>query len=274
MKRKLISTLLAIIGLTVIGFATLFFIGLFDEQEAGILIESDPVSKVFINNYEVGTTPYESNMKSGEINIKIKPIDVNGMVFDDYETKINLVSGIKTIIKRSFSNSDENSSGITVSFEKNGGQKAYVTAVSIPDGAKVSIDGKGYGYTPVRVEIPAGDHDLLISAEGYQDKSLPIKVYKGYKLTTVVKLAKVKSSDIETAVPVSQIPKLGRIKIEKTDTGFLRVRSGANTGFPEVGQVKPDEEYEILEVGEQGRWYKIKFGEIEGWVAAEFVTKL
>jgi len=274
MKRKLISTLLAIVGLSIIGFAILFFIGLFDEQEAGILIESEPVARVYINNSEVGMTPYESNLKSGEINIKIKPEPANGVILDDYETKVNLVGGIKTIIKRSFSQNEEYSSGITVSFEKNGGQASYVTAVSIPDGAKVTIDGKSYGYTPIRIEIPAGDHNLVISADGHLEKSLPIKVYKGFKLTTVVKLAKIKPTEIETIIPNSQADSLGRIKIGKTDTGFLRVRSGANTGFPEVGQVKPDEEYEILEVGEQGRWYKIKFGEIEGWVAAEFVTKV
>ena len=70
------------------------------------------------------------------------------------------------------------------------------------------------------------------------------------------------------------ISDLGTIRINKTDIGFLRVRSGANTGFPEVAQVQPNDEYEILEEGENSSWYKIKVGEIEGWVSAEFVTKL
>jgi hypothetical protein len=35
MKRKLISALLAVTGIVIIGFATLLFLGLFKEQEAG-----------------------------------------------------------------------------------------------------------------------------------------------------------------------------------------------------------------------------------------------
>ena len=40
-----------------------------------------------------------------------------------------------------------------------------------------------------------------------------------------------------------------------------------------LAQVKPDEIYDILEEGENGSWYKIKIGDLEGWVSAEFVTK-
>ena len=100
MKRKLISALLAVTGIVIIGFATLLFLGLFKEQEAGVLIESEPVSKIYIDNKEVGVTPYETNIKPGEISIKIEPEQIGDVVLDDYETKVNLVPGIKTIIKR------------------------------------------------------------------------------------------------------------------------------------------------------------------------------
>lgn len=274
MKRKLISTVLAIIGIVIVGFATLLFLGLFNEQESGILIETEPKAKVFIDNIEVGTTPYESNRKAGEINLKIKPEQTGDVVLDDYETKINLVPGVRTIIKRTFKTKGEDSSGAIVSFEKIGGDDAFVSVVSIPDNAQVIIDGKNYGYTPLRVEIQAGDHTLSISSEKYLEKTLPIKVYKGYKLTASIKLARQEEQSQEvTTIPI-QSSVLGRIKINKTDIGFLRVRSGANTGFPEVAQVKPDEEYDILEEGENGKWYKIKVGELEGWVSAEFVTKI
>jgi hypothetical protein len=36
-----------------------------------------------------------------------------------------------------------------------------------PDGAKVVIDGKEYGTTPLRVELPAGSHDLEVAKPGY-----------------------------------------------------------------------------------------------------------
>jgi hypothetical protein len=288
MKKKLISTALAILGIFTIGFAVLLFLGVFKDQTSGILVESDPVSTVFINGQEVGKTPYESNIDSGEISLRVKPETVEGVILDDYETKINLVPGIRTIVKRVFRETEDYSSGVVVSFEKLGGLESFVTVVSVPDNSQVLIDGKVYGYTPLRVKVPAGDHTLVVSSEKYLEKSLPIRVYSGYKLTASVKLAKSdlpKQNEEQLAVlgDKQEQPDLGRIKINKTDTGYLRVRSGANTGFPEIAQVKPDEEYDILEEGESASWYKIKIvsatndgatNEIEGWVNAEFVTKI
>lgn len=278
MKKKIISTTLALAGLILVGYVILVLIGLFRKQDAGVLIESEPESTVYINSKEVGKTPYEANFRSGEINLRIMPIDNSQNLYDDYETKINLVPGIRTIVKRVFRPREDNSSGAIVSFEKIGGQKSFVTVVTIPDGAQVIIDNKNYGYTPIKVEIPAGDHTLSVAQDGYLEKKLSIKVYKGYNLTAAVKLGKSgeKADEVE---PASQNVNLGKIKINKNDAGFLRVRSGANTGFPEVGRVKPDEIYDVLEEGENSKWYKIKFInseniEIDGWVAAEFVTKL
>ena len=286
MKRKILSTTLALFGISLVGFALLLFLGFFKKQEAGILVESEPIATVYINGQEVGKTPYEANREPGEISISIKPDPIEGFIFDDYETKINLVPGIRTIVKRVFKETEDYSSGAVVSFEKLGGNDSYVTVVSVPDNAEVLIDGKVYGYTPLRVKVPAGDHTLIVSADKYLEKSLPVRVYSGYKLTASVKLAKteVQTETKEEATTSGELkPDLGRIKINKTDTGFLRVRSGANIGFPEIAQVKPDEEYDILEEGEKGSWYKIKVAtttseevtnEIEGWVSAEFVTKI
>lgn len=287
MKKKIISTVLALIGISVVGFATLLFLGVFKDQQSGILVESDPVATVYINDVEVGKTPYEANRDSGEVLLRVKPDPVEGVVLDDYETKINLVPGIRTIVKRVFRETEDYSSGAVVSFEKLGGLESFVTVVSVPDNAQVSIDGKVYGYTPLRIKIPAGDHTLLVSSDKYLEKSLPIRVYSGYKLTASVKLARGDKSKEQEQLAVlgetAETPNLGRIKVNKTDTGFLRVRSGANTGFPEIAQVKPDEEYDILEEGENASWYKIKIvsttnegatNEVEGWVSSEFVTKL
>lgn len=281
-KKKLISAVLAMLGLGLIGIAVLAFLGIFRDQISGILIESDPEAVVYINNEEVGKTPYEQNRKAEEITIRIKPISTEGVILDDFETKLSLVPGIKTIIKRSFKESEDDSSGAIVSFEKLGGDESFVTVISIPDNSQVLIDGKVQGYTPLRVKVPAGDHTLIVSSEKYLEKSLPIRVYKGYKLTASVKLAKIKENTVqELAVLAEETVRLGRIRINKTDLGYLRVRSGANIGFPEIGQVKPDEEYEILEEGEHVSWYKIQLPDEEGqesgrqgWVSAEFVTKL
>lgn len=189
MKKKLITVLLVMVGLGMVFFAILTFFGFFKAQEAGILIEASPESTVYINSIEVGKTPYEANLEAEEILLRIKP-NLTNKVLDDYETKIKLVSGIRTIVKRVFSETEEFSSGAVVSFEKLGGKESYVTIVSIPDNSQVIIDGRVYGYTPLRVEIPAGDHSLSVSSDKYLEKLLKIKVYAGYKLTASVKLAK------------------------------------------------------------------------------------
>lgn len=269
MKKKIIVVILAFVGLGIIGFSILLFLGAFKPQEAGILIESEPDAIVYINNKEAGVTPYEANMDPGEITIRVKPKSTNGQILDDYETKINLESGIKTIIKRIFKETEEESSGVVVSFEKINGEDGLVTIVSIPDNSQVIIDNKVYGYTPLRVKIPAGDHNLIVSAEKYLEKQLPIKVVKGYKLTASVKLGKL-PEPVPTEVP-AQVEK---IEILDTGTGFLRVREEPGLNFPEVFQVKPGEIYDILEINEAGDWYKIKVNEIEGWVLGKFAKKI
>ena len=274
MRKKVIAATLSIIGIVFIGLSVLYFLDFFKPQNAGILIESDPVATVFIDNQEVGKTPYEAEVSPKENMVKIKPESVDGQTLDDYETKVNLVSGIKTIVMKTFRQNEEYSSGVIVSFEKVGSGDSFVTVVSVPDNAQVLIDDKVYGYTPLRIAVPGGDHNLLVVADGYLKKQLPIRVYKGFKLTAFVKLAK---SDEPQATPAPVLSGMDikiRIKINETDVGFLRVRSGASVGFPEVAQVKPTEEYDVIEEGENGSWYKIKVGEVEGWVSSEFVTKL
>lgn len=197
MKKKLITTILILLGMAVLGFALLVYLGLYKDQESGILIESEPSATVFINEEEVGRTPYEANKKLGEITLRIKPDQLQNQVLDDYETKITLVPGVRTIVKRSFKESEEFSSGVVVSFEKLGGTDSYVTVVSVPDNAQILIDGKVYGYTPKRIKVTAGDHDLVVSADKYLEKSLPIRVYSGYKLTASVKLAKSEASVLD-----------------------------------------------------------------------------
>lgn len=275
MKKKITSILLALLGLSISGFAILLFLGVFKEQQSGILIESDPISTIYIDNQEVGKTPYEATREAGEIIVRVKPDLVENVALDDYETKINLVPGVRTIIQRTFRQTEESSSGVVVSFEKTGGSDSFANIVSVPDNSQVLIDNKIYGYTPLRVKIPAGNHNLIVSSDKYLAKSLPIKIYAGFNLMASVKLA-INEDQKLTKTPVQAVEKISRLKIriDKTDTGFLRVRSGANIGFPEIAQVKPGEEYDVIEEGENGKWYKIKVGEVEGWVSGEFVTKI
>ena len=280
MKKKIIAVGLSVVGLALVFVSVLNFLGLFKPQDAGLTVDSDPQSKVFVDGVEKGATPFELSTSPKEVSLKLVPED---NTLDDYETKVSLVPGVRTIVKRSFRKTDDLTSGAIVSFERAGSSESLLAVVSYPDNAQIKIDGRIYGYTPLRVVVLPGDHDLVVSQSGYMDKSLKIKVYKGYKLTASVKLGKNEQEETEEDKNKVEESDLGRIKINKTDTGFLRVREGAGTGFPEVAQVKPNEVYKIIEIGERGKWYKIavpqktntgETQEIYGWVSADFVAKL
>lgn len=270
MRRKLIVIFLVLVGMFLIAVSFLAFFGVFKTQPAGIQIETEPKSDVFINGVNVGKTPYEATRESGDIVIRLVP--ESDLELDDYETKVYLVSGVKTIIKRSFKESEEETSGATVSFEKTSEEESLVTVVSIPDNAQISIGGRVYGFAPLRTKIKEGEHELLVSKEGYLDKKLSIRSYNGYKLTAVVKLQK-NTVVLAAETPVISQPESTTEKIEilNTDIGFLRVRSEPKSNSELVGQVKPGEVFDVWEKDISSGWYKIKFEDKEGWVSGEFV---
>ncbi len=270
MRRKLIVIFLVLVGMFLIAVSFLAFWGVFKAQPAGILIETEPKSEVFINGVNVGKTPYEATREAGDIVIRLVP--ESELELDDYETKVYLVSGVKTIIKRSFKESEEETSGATVSFEKTAEEGSLVTVVSIPDNAQISIGDRVYGFAPLRTKIKEGEHELFVSKEGYLDKKLSIRSYNGYKLTAVVKLQK-NTVVLAAETPVISQPEFEGEKIEilNTDVGFLRVRSEPTSSSEIMGQVKPGEIFDVWEKDTTSGWFKIKFEDKEGWVSGEFV---
>jgi hypothetical protein len=285
MGKKILVILLTLLGIGLLFLAVLTYLGFFKPELAGIMIETEPISEVYINGQKVGKTPYDATREPEDVIIKLVPVSDTSL--DDYETKVTLVPGVKTIIKRTFKESEDQTSGAIVSFEKvTGTDSGLVTVVTIPDSAEISLDGKIHGYSPLRTKVKEGDHELLVSQVGYLDKKLPIKVYKGYKLTAVVKLTK-DALQNEPLVPViSDTQSQGKLEVLPTDVGFLRVRDEPSLNSSVLGQVKPGETYDILEQEPRdgdAAWYKIKVKietndnqtqEFEGWVSGEFVKKL
>ena len=75
---------------------------------------------------------------------------------------------------------------------------------------------------------------------------------------------------LEKSYPNQSKPK---VRILSTGVGFLRVRSGAGTGFPEITKIDPGEEFPLLE--EKGGWYRIMLDDgREGWITGQFAEKL
>lgn len=260
-----------ILGL--IALFVLYSLGMFKNKQAGILVDSDPVSEVFINGELKGNTPYEGFHKAEEIRLKIRPVD-SSLSLDDYETKIDLTPGVRTIVKRVFRLKDEESSHVMVSFEEIKPNETSAVVISVPDGAEVKIDGRIYGQTPLRVNINPGDHELSVYSSGYFEKKLPIKAYKGYKLTAFVKLSKDVPQDSSMEMIVNETLQITifKVKIKERETS---VRSGANIGFPEISIAKKDEIYAVAEEGENGKWYKIILPDGKyGWIESSSASRI
>ena len=267
---KLRTILIVLLVLfTLAGVGTMVF-NFLVPKSGGLLIETSPASTIYINGEEVGRTPYTSLRKAGEITLRLIP-DSFGQPLSPFEEKINLVSGVETVVRRYFGDSREKTEGEILSFEKLPTKsETGIIVVTEPEGAQVVIDTVSKGTSPYSASsLESGVHTLKLSVNGYKDRSVELNLIKGFKLVAYVKLAKleIQENKIEEVKPVTQ--KL--VKILSTPTGFLRVRSEASSSAKEVGQVKPGGEFGYLGESEDGDWYKINFDEeLEGWVTGQY----
>ncbi len=267
--KKLWGVFLFVLGLGFLSVAGLFLLGYLNPKEAGILIETDPVSLVYINGQEVGQTPLEYKTRPGEATVKLAPLSDN---FASFETKITLVPGVLTIIRRELKETEEDSAGEIVSFEKIGGKKAEIAVVSIPNSAEVFLDGHSRGFAPIKSSTVAGRHEIKVFATNYQQRVFEIKTLVGYKVTAVVKLSPaVKETE---KIPLIQEEQT-LVEILSTPTGFLRVRDKPGLAGVEIAQVGPGEKYLFLGEDELTGWYKIEIDkDREGWVSSQYAKKV
>jgi len=273
-RKKIILVLLIIIILIVVG--VLYFAGIFKPKGAGILINTDQPATVYIDGEQVGSTPYEQILEPKEIEIKLIPQSFEKPL-SPYETKIVLMSGIQTIIERNFSETNDGSSGETVSFEKGPKDESSVVVISDPEGAEVEIDGTVKGFSAYKSsDITEGSHSIKVSALGYNERTTEVVVKDGYKLTLFVKLSKdpaLQEEISENQEEEADEPML--VEIVETPTGFLRVRRESSTLSSEVARVDPGETFTVLEVSEDGEWLKIGLeDETEGWISREYTKEV
>ncbi|MCL4382845.1 PEGA domain-containing protein [Patescibacteria group bacterium] len=274
-----LKTVLIVLGLVVfIVLTSLFFMGYFKPKGAGILIETAPTADVYINGQQVGRTPFEMTRDPGEAIIKLIP-ESQVKTLSAFETKVNLVSGIQTVIRREFGETDEDSSGEIISFEKESAGETSLAVVSIPDAAQITIDGKIVGFAPYKTSsVLPGEHQIIITAPNYLEKTLTVNTIESYKLTLVIKLARDNKALEEAEKEKEEVtPPVTQVEILETPTGYLRVRAQPNTAAEEIAQVKPGEKYNFIEKDENTGWYKIEIPATaeskekrQGWVSNQY----
>ncbi len=290
MGKKIVAIILILAGAGAIGFGVFSYFQS-KKPNAGLRVESTPASLVYVDNIQLGQAPLEKIFKPGEVTIKLIPTSTS-LSLTSYQTKVRLTANTYTVVKRDFSDSDLTSSGEVVNLEPQslpaGRQVASMAVItSSPDSASVTLDGQPQGFSPLLIpSIPAGDHQISISAPGFSPRTVSAKAVLGYKLNVNVKLA---SLPTPSPLPSEASAKEGSpsailkpyVIIKDTPTGFLRVRQTASTGAKEVGRVKPGEKYPLLE--KVPSWYLIEIdlnatssglpAGRQGWISSQYADK-
>ena len=92
----------------------------------------------------------------------------------------------------------------------------HVTLSSRPEGAQVLVDGTSVGVTPLNIDLPTGDHDVVFRS-GEAERHLPLRVEEGVRLAEHV--------DLPAAVAAS-----GQIEVTSDPPGARVTIDGAAAG--------------------------------------------
>ncbi len=267
------------IGLIIIGLGLAGFGGFTYYQShqptAGLKIETNPTSLVFVDNLQVGQTPIEKTFVPGEVSLKIIPTSTSSAL-PSYQTKVKLTSQVYTVVRRDFGETDLLSAGDIISLEPQSAKTASLSVVTAsPESASVTLDGQPQGFTPLLVaSVIPGDHEITIASPGFTDRQISAKAIAGYKLNINAKLAGVIPTPTPTPTPLPATASAnlkGYVTITETPTKFLRVRAAASTGAKEWGKVYPGDKYKVLET--KTGWYLIQVdldATNSGWISSTY----
>lgn len=289
--NKIIAISLIVLGLVSAG------VGIFlwkdsKKPTAGIKVETNPTSLVFVDNAQIGQSPINKMYIPGEVSVKLVP-NATDSALPSYQTKVKLTANTMTVIKRDFGPTEIESAGDISSLETQSSKTATLAIVTAsPDSASVTLDGLPQGFTPLFVSaVIPGEHEIIVSAPGYTDRKISALAVVGYKLTINVKLAG-QTQPLPTPTPEPEIveepsaspspkPKSSPVPItgsyviiKDTPTGFLRVRESYSTKDKEIGKVYPGDKYKLLSTKDS--WYQIRVdldATNSGWISAQYAEK-
>ena len=270
----------SVVTLAITAAAFYILMGYLAPKPSGLIVDTTPDSNVYINGDLVGKTPYQNTFKSKSVDLRLVPL-VSDQNLLPYETKVNLVSGIQTVVRREFGTTEGNSSGDVISFERTANGQAGISIVSTPGSAEVFLDSVTQGFAPYTVDsVKPGTHEVTVQAPGYVSRSMSVKAQAGYNLTVFAKLAVATNPQpSSTPSPTPQVSNKTYVVIsENLPNGFLRMRTQAGTAGEEIAQLKSGDKYLYLDTDPGTGWYKIQYQDpapglpngIVGWVSNQY----
>jgi hypothetical protein len=299
MKRKALF-LIGFVGMVILVIALIKFLGNRGPKQGELRVDSQPVATVFLDNKNIGRTPYKDKIDAGEYTIKLVPESATAQL-TGWQGKVVVGQNLLTFVNANLSESELTTAIDVVWLEKISSKLSELSITTNPDGATVLVDDVSRGVTPLSMsDITAGDHTVSITSVGFLARSLKIKTTQGYRLIANLKLALSGASPVPEASPSTvpspsgkgtPTPKLTPAKsatssasktadpakpfvvIKDTPTGYLRVRLEPSTGATEAGRVNPGEKYTIMD--SKNGWYQITFdGTNAGWVSGQYTDKV
>lgn len=267
-------------------FAIFVFIRFFIMQRQNVFgklkVISSPTAEVFVDNVDIGKTPFEDKYKIGEYFLKLIPA---GTASDtaSWQGKVKVTKNALTYVNRELGASDITSAGEIFSISKmekttkaNSGE-IYVE--TDPQGAIVYLDNEERGVAPLVIaDLPKGDHELSVFMPNFFRRNQKINIDAGYRVNASFKLAYDQSQklpelkDTKKTASESSVLKKTQILIKETPTGWLRVREEPNIEATEAGKVNPGEKFDLIE--EEEGWYKIEYATGKtGWIYSEYASK-
>lgn len=295
MKRKLLY-LAILLGFVLLIGAAVKLLSNRTPKAGELRIESQPSATIFLDNKNIGKTPYKEKVASGEYSLRLVPESTTTQL-TNWEGKIVVGPNLLTYVNASLSESELTTAVDVVWLEKITSKGSELSVTTNPDGATVLVDDVTRGVTPLSVtDILSGEHNLSITSAGFLPRSLKIKTTSGYRLIASLKLALSSanpapapeaSPSVEPAVSGKPTPTKAAtnsgslvpdpprpfVVIKDTPTGFLRVRTEPSTGASESARVNPGEKYTYFD--SQNGWYQIKYdGKNSGWVSGQYVDKV
>lgn len=186
MSYKKIILILTIVGVIILGgyifYKTVWINNI--AGEAALAVNSvQGNTNVFVNDKLLGTTPFYSNaIKSGNVEVSIRNDDRT------FDINLNLEPNTETILNRELGPNRDFGAGDTVWVERSKGTPS-MSVISDPVGALVKLDGEVKGETPITINnIKVGEHDLEISKDGFESRTLRPDIKEGIKLNVDSKL--------------------------------------------------------------------------------------
>lgn len=273
--KKLLFYITPFLIITVL-FAGIVYILNRNSGKGALQVTSIPQSQVYLNGQLIGTTPLckcdpKDVIPIGSYRIRLIPKEGNSKPYDD---QIAINKSTLTVVDRTFG---ENSSGSVITLTPLPSKKEIeLMIISFPDKTNVFLDNSQQGETPLLLKnVTESDHELKVTKEGYLDKTLRIRTTLGFRLKSIVFL----SANINTAtassqlsLPTLQAPKVTKVTILDTPTGFLRVREDSSIASLEIGRVSPGDSLELIT--EKEGWFQVKMTDGKlGWVSSQYAKK-